>query len=102
VDPGQLRFEVFKSKISWGAYFRDQMKPRFGGVASATTGFEDYSGRGPSVVAENAAGEKRVVAVTKKLQEAKEKAVLIENDFTTLGATAWCERYDVPPSFVSG
>ena len=62
--------------------------------------FEDYSGRGPSVVAENAAGEKRVVAVTKKLQEAKDKAVLIENDFKTLGAAAWCERYDVPPSFV--
>jgi hypothetical protein len=102
VDPGQLRFEVTKSKISWGAYFRDQMKPRFGGVASTTTGFEDYSGRGPSVVAENAAGEKRVVAVTKKLQEAKEKAVLIENDFRTLGAAAWCERYDVPLSFVSG
>ena len=35
------------------------MKPTFGGVASRTTGFEDYSGRGPSVVAENAAGEKR-------------------------------------------
>jgi hypothetical protein len=96
VDPGQLRFEVTKPKISWGTYFRDQMKPKFGG------GFEDYSGRGPSVVAENAAGEKRVIAVTKKLQEAKDKAVVIENDFKALGAAAWCERYDVPPSFVSG
>jgi predicted NBD/HSP70 family sugar kinase len=102
VDPGQLRFEVTKSKISWGAYFRDQMNPRFGGVASSTTGFEDYSGRGPSVVAENAEGDTRVVAVAKKLQEAKDKAVEIENDFKALGAAAWCERYDVPPSFVSG
>jgi hypothetical protein len=102
MDPGQLRFEVIKPKISWGAYFRDQMKPRFGGVASSTTGFEDYSGRDPSVVAENAAGEKRVVAVTKKLQEAKDKAAVIENDFTKLGAAVWCEQYDVPPSFVSG
>jgi hypothetical protein len=96
VDPGQLRFEVTKSKISWGTYFRDQMKPRFGG------GFEDYSGRGPSVVAENAAGEKRVVAVTKNLREAKDKTIVIENDFKALGAAAWCERYDVPPAFVSG
>ena len=96
VEPGQLRFEVTKSKISWGSYFRDQMRPRFGG------GFEDYSGPGPSVVAENAAGEKHVIAVTKKLQEAKDKAVVVENDFRTLGAAAWCERYDVPPSFVSG
>jgi hypothetical protein len=96
VDPGQLRFEVTKSKISWGTYFRDLMRPKFGG------GFEDYSGRGPSVVAENAAGEKRVVAVTKKRQEAEEKAVVIENDFTALGSAVWCERYDVPLSFVSG
>jgi hypothetical protein len=101
VDPGQLRFEVTKSRISWGTYFRDLMKPRFGvGVPAAT--FEDYSERGPSVVVENAAGDKRVVAVTKKLQEAKDKAVVRENDFKALGAAAWCERYDVPPSFVSG
>ena len=96
MDPGQLRFEVTKAKISWGTYFRDQMRPKFGG------GFEDYSGPGPSVVAENAEGEKRVVAVTKKLQEAKDKAVVMENDFKTLGPAAWCERYDVPPSFLSG
>ena len=102
MEPGQLRFEVTKSKISWGTYFRDEMKPMFGGAASRTTGFEDYSGRGPSVVAENAAGEKRVIAVTKKLQEAKDKVVVVENDFKTLGAEAWWERYDVPPSFVSG
>jgi predicted NBD/HSP70 family sugar kinase len=102
VERGELRFEVTTSKISWGAYFRDQMKPKFGGVASRTSGFEDYSGRGPSVVAENAAGEQRVVAVTKKLQEAKDKAVVIENDFKALGVAAWCERYDVPPSFVTG
>ena len=85
-----------KPKISWGTYFRDQMRPKFGG------GFEDYGGRGPSVVAENAAGDKRVIVVTKKLQEAKDKAVVVESDFKTLGAAAWCERYDVPPSFVSG
>ena len=102
MEPGQLRFEVTKSKISWGTYFRDEMKPMFGGAASRTAGFEDSSGRGPSVVAENAAGEKRVIAVSKKLQEAKDKAVVVENDFKTLGAAAWCERYDVPPSFVSG
>jgi hypothetical protein len=54
------------------------------------------------VVAENAAGEKRVVAVTKKLQDAKDKAVVMETDFKMLGPAAWCERYDVPPSFVSG
>ncbi len=71
------------------------MKPRFGG------GFADYSGRGPSVVAENAAGETRVVAVAQKQQEAEEQARLIEREFGTLGPAAWCERYEVPPSFVT-
>jgi hypothetical protein len=57
---------------------------------------------GPLGGGRKAAGEKRVVAVTKKPQEAKDKAVVIENDFKTLGPAAWCERYDVPLSFVSG
>ena len=96
VEAGQLRFEVTKAKISWGTYLQDLMKPRFGG------GFDDYSGRGPSIVAVNSAGETRVIAVTKKLQEAKDKATVVEHDFQTLGPTAWCERYDVPPSFVTG
>lgn len=53
-------------------------------------------------MAENADGEKRVIAVAKKLQDARDKAAVIENDLTTLGPAAWCERYDVPPSFVLG
>jgi hypothetical protein len=95
MESGSLRFEVEKAKISWGTYVRDLMRPKFGG------GFESYSGSGPSVVAENAKGEKRVIAICKKLQDAKDRAVVIESDFNTLGVAAWCERYDVPPSFVS-
>jgi hypothetical protein len=101
MDAGELRFEVTKSKINWGTYFQDLMKPKFGGAASDSTGFESYSGRGPSVVVYNSAGQKRVILVTRKMQEAKDRAVIIENDFKALGAAAWCERYGVPPSFVS-
>jgi hypothetical protein len=96
VDPGQLEISVSRSKIKWGAYLQDLMKPRFGG------GFDSYSGRGPSVVAENCKGEKRVLAVTKTVKEATEKAEIIEREFEMLAPTTWCERYDVPPSFVSG
>jgi hypothetical protein len=96
VESGTLRFEVEKARIGWGAYLRDLMRPKFGG------GFESYSGSGPSVVAENAKGEKRVIAVYKKVQDAKDGAVVIEGDFNRLGVAAWCDRYDVPPSFVSG
>jgi hypothetical protein len=96
VEADTLRFEIEKAKISWGTYLRDLMRPRFGG------GFESYSAHGPSVVAENARGERQVVAVAKTLQEAKDKAAVIESDFETQGAAAWCERHHIPLSFVSG
>jgi hypothetical protein len=102
MEAGEFRFEVAKSKINWGTYLQDLLKPKFGGAASRSAGFEDYAGKGPSVVAYNALGEQRIIVVTKKMQEAKDKALVIENDFKTLGAAAWCERYDVPPSFVLG
>ena len=96
MEAGTLRFEVEKAKISWGTYLRDLMRPKFGG------GFESYSGTGPSVVAENANGEKRVIAVCKKVQDARDQADIIESDFKALSVADWCERYDVPPTFVSG
>ena len=99
-----LQFGVVKSKINWGTYLRDLMKPVFGGAASESTvvGFESFSGRGPSVVATNSRGETRVIAVFKKPHEAKEQAAAIERDFNSLAWDAWCERYDVPLDFISG
>ena len=92
---GQLEFQIAKPKIKWGTYFQNLFRPKFGG------GFESYSGREPSVVAQNADGEKRVIAVFKNLQEAEEGATVIESDFKTLGTAAWCEQYDVPLHFIS-
>lgn len=93
VDSRQLEFQAVKSKIKWGTYFIDLIRPRY-------TGFDSYSG-GPSVVAENSNGEKRVIAVFKSFAEAKDGVVRIESDFKKLGADAWCEHYGVPPDFVS-
>jgi hypothetical protein len=95
VPSGTLQFHVTKSKINWRTYFMDTMRPKFGG------GFEDYSGKGPSVVAENSKGETRVLAVCTKPKEAEATAATMEGDFRTLGPAAWCERYGVPPDFVS-
>jgi hypothetical protein len=36
------------------------------------------------------------------MKEAQDRAGIIEQDFKTLGTSEWCERYDVPVSFVSG
>lgn len=96
-ETGPLQFGVEKSKMNWGTYFQDAMRTR--GAASGQ--FKDYSGRGPSVVAQNAYGEKWVVEVTKNVKEARARAVAIENDYKTLGSAQWCERYDIPVSFLT-
>ena len=99
MDAGTLRFEVAKAKINWGTFFQDMMRS---GRGAASSQFENYSGRGPSVVAQNANGEKWVLEVTKTAKEARERVAAIERDFKTLKTAQWCDRYDVPASFVSG
>ena len=96
-ETGPLQFGVEKSKMNWGTYFQDAM--RTGGTASSQ--FEDYSGTGPLVVVQNAYGEKRVLEVTKNVKEARARSVAIENDYKTLGPAQWCERYDMPASFLT-
>jgi hypothetical protein len=97
VEASTLRFGVEKAKINWGTFFQDMMRSGTAGNSR----FDNYSGRGPSVVAENAHGEKRVLEVTKKLKDARDRAATIGADFRTLSTEDWCERYDVPISFVS-
>ena len=94
-----LRFDVEKAKINWGTFFQDMMRS---GRGAASSQFENYSGRGPSVVVRNTSGEKRIVEVARTLKEARERAIAIENDFNTLNTAQWCEHYGVPVSFVSG
>ncbi len=69
---------------------------------AASSQFENYSGKGPSVVAHTANGEKRIIEVTKKLKDAQDRAAVIEKDFRSLSTEDWCDRYDVPISSVSG
>jgi hypothetical protein len=95
VDPGQLEFSAIKSKIRWGTYFQNMFRPKFGG------GFADYSSGGPTVVAENCNGEKRIVASAKTMEEASQMAGDIAAEFKTLGPLDWCERYHVPQSFIA-
>jgi hypothetical protein len=64
--------------------------------------WENYSGREPSVVIQNTNREKRVLEVTKTVEDARDRATANEQDFKTLNTAQWCERYDGPPSFVSG
>jgi hypothetical protein len=93
-----LQFGIEKTKIKWGTYFQDAIRSR----GSASSQFQSYSGRGPSVVAQNTAGEKRIIEVTKTVKDARDRVAVIQKDYETLGVEQWCERYDVPSSFVSG
>ena len=36
MDVGTLRFEVTKAKVSWGTYFQDLVRPKFGGGFKST------------------------------------------------------------------
>jgi hypothetical protein len=54
---------------------------------SASGQFRSYSGRGSSVVVvQNAHGAKRVIQVTKAVNEARDRASAIEEDYKTLRA----------------
>jgi hypothetical protein len=97
-ETGSLRFGVEKSKINWGTYFQNAVRTR----GSANSQFEDYSGRGPSVVVRNTSGEKRILEAAKNMKEARARVAAIENDYKTLSVAQWCERYDVPASFITG
>jgi hypothetical protein len=98
VEAGSLRFEVDKPKINWGALFRNTERS-----GPATAGqWENYSGGRPSVVVYNSNGEGRFLEATNTVKEARRRAADIEQDFKTLDTATWCERYEVPPTFVSG
>jgi hypothetical protein len=98
MDDGSLRFGVEKARINWGTFLQNMMRSR----GSASGQFENYSSRGPSVVVWNARGDKRVLEVVKTMNEARDRANSLEREFGTLPVAQWCERYDVPESFLSG
>jgi hypothetical protein len=97
VDTGTLRFDVERTRVSFGAILRDGFLGR-----TSTSGRYENPVKGPSVVVQNVNGERRVLEVTKTMKQARERVNVVENDFKMLTAAQWCERYDVPVSFVSG
>ena len=97
MDAGTLRFEVEKTKFSLGALLRDGWLGKL-----STSGRYENPVTGPSIVVQNANGEKRVLEVAKNAKEARDRASAIEKDYNTLDTAQWCERYDVPASFVAG
>ena len=102
MEAGRLQFGVEKAKVNWRAFIHNMGLGRTMSETTMTSRYESTSGPGPSVVVHNANGEKRVLEVTKSVKEARDRVAAIEKDFNTLNSAQWCERYDVPLSFVSG
>jgi len=92
---GALRFTEIKD-LWGGSPLSKPLERAFDG------GVKSFPGGSPSVVAENSNGIRHVLAVALTMEEAEEWAATIEQDFRALGPTEWCERYDVPVSFVPG
>jgi hypothetical protein len=91
-----VRIEVEKTRFAWGALLRDGWLGK-----TSTSGRYENPVQGPSVVIRNAQGDKLILAATKTVKEARDRAAAAEKDFETLDTAQWCERYNVPPSFVS-
>jgi hypothetical protein len=96
VGADTLRFGVEKAKFKWGALLQDSLL----GKTSINGRYQDPV-KGPAVVVHNAKGETRVLEVVRTPKEARDRADAIEQEFKTTDTAQWCERYDVPPSFVS-
>jgi hypothetical protein len=94
VATGSLRFIVIED--SWGGLPESLLlQTAFDG------GTKNLPGGSPSVAAENSRGDKHVIAVAQTIEDARDLATSIEEDFNALDPTEWCERYDVPTSFVT-
>jgi hypothetical protein len=102
VEAGTLQFGVEKAKVNWGAFVHNMGLGRTMSATTMSSRYDPTSGPGPSVVVHNANGEKRILEVTKTVKEARDRVAAIEKDFKTLNTDQWCDRYDVPLSFVSG
>jgi hypothetical protein len=102
MEAGTLQFGVEKAKVNWGAFIHNMGLGRTMSSTTMSSRYDRTSDPGPSVVIHNANGEKRVLEVTKTVKEARDRVAAIEKDFKTLNTDQWCDRYDVPLSFVSG
>lgn len=103
MEASTLQFGVEKPKVNWRAFVHNMGLGRTMSESTMTSRYESTStSPGSSVVVRNANGEKRVLEVTKTVEEARDRVAAIEKDFKTLDSAQWCERYDVPLSFVSG
>jgi hypothetical protein len=96
LEPGSLQFEVTHARTStWLWTILDGLSGTVGPNNSTVS-------RYPEVAVYNWLGVRRVLEVTDTDEQAEERADVVQDDFETLSLDEWCDRYDVPSSFVTG
>ena len=95
-EPYSLRFEWTPTKTSSGHGLLLQFLVDAQGAASGDVGYK-YA----EVAAYNTMGKRQVIEVLDTDDEARERASAIEDDFGAMTVGEWCDRYGIPPSFVT-
>jgi hypothetical protein len=96
VDSDQLRFEVTKPRVAWSrAVFDVALSTGSNSQAS------DYN-KGSSIMLYNSNGDHRRIGRMPTEQEARDQVAVMQRDLGLLSTHAWCEKYGVPISFVTG
>jgi len=90
-----FRIEVTKARVSWTGIVLDLISAASGGNVSS------YSGTHPRIVIYNLEGKRRVLERAATEEEARLRAAEIERDYQLLSTATWCNRYNVPVSFIS-
>ena len=95
-EPYSLRFEWTPTKTSSGHGLLLRILDGAQGAASRDVGYK-Y----PEVAAYNTMGRRQVIEVLDTDDEARDRALAIEDDFGTMTVEEWCDRYGIPRTFVT-
>jgi hypothetical protein len=95
MDSDQLRFEVTKPKIAWSRVVLDVA------LAGPNSGASDYN-KGSLITVYNSNGKHLRLGRLPSEQEARDKIATMQRDLDLLSAQAWCDKYEIPVSFVNG
>ena len=71
-----------------------------GAAVDAWFGSNELPGNGPRVVAINEKGQEVVVAQYRSIREARKARLEMQDELYRLGYAGWCERHNMPASFI--
>jgi hypothetical protein len=89
--PSVIQLEVLRPQY---------LKYVLGATVDAWFGSSELLGKGPRVVAINDRGQEVVVAQYRTIRQASEARTVMQDELYRLGYAGWCEKHDMPASFL--